>query len=75
VVQVRLEERDAVFAVLREAGLSACSHVIGKPTPNDQVEIYRDAKKVFGAARADLQRACRGELAYRASARQPRLCR
>ncbi|MEK7695371.1 MAG: phosphoribosylformylglycinamidine synthase [Pseudomonadota bacterium] len=56
VVQVRLEERDAVFAVLREAGLSACSHVIGKPNTNDQVEIYRDAKKVFGAARADLQR-------------------
>jgi phosphoribosylformylglycinamidine synthase len=51
VVQVRLEERDAVFAVLREAGLSACSHVIGKPNTNDQIEIYRDAKKVFGAAR------------------------
>lgn len=56
VIQVRAEERDAVFAVLREAGLSACSHVIGKPNTNDQIEIYRDAKKVFGAARADLQR-------------------
>jgi phosphoribosylformylglycinamidine synthase len=56
VIQVRAEERDAVFAVLREAGLSACSHVIGKPNANDQIEIYRDAKKVFGAARADLQR-------------------
>ncbi|MFJ5381485.1 phosphoribosylformylglycinamidine synthase [Cupriavidus sp. CER94] len=56
VIQVRAEERDAVFAVLREAGLSACSHVIGKPNTNDQIEIYRDAKKVYGAARADLQR-------------------
>ncbi|MBV8159122.1 MAG: phosphoribosylformylglycinamidine synthase subunit PurQ, partial [Dyella sp.] len=56
VVQVRLDERDAVFAVLREAGLSACSHVIGKLNTNDQIEIYRDAKKVFGAARSDLQR-------------------
>ncbi|WP_254775847.1 phosphoribosylformylglycinamidine synthase [Ralstonia sp. 25mfcol4.1] len=56
VIQVRAEERDAVFAVLREAGLSACSHVIGKPNTNDQIEIYRDAKKVFGAARVDLQR-------------------
>ena len=56
VIQVRLDERDAVFGVLREAGLSACSHVIGKPNTNDQIEIYRDAKKVFGAARSDLQR-------------------
>ena len=30
--------------------------MIGKPNANDQIEIYRDAKKVFGAARADLQR-------------------
>ena len=56
VIQVRQEERDAVFAVLREAGLSACSHVIGKPNTTDQIEVYRDAKKVFGAPRADLQR-------------------
>jgi phosphoribosylformylglycinamidine synthase len=56
VIQVRLDERDAVFGVLREAGLSACSHVIGKPNATDQLEVYRDAKKVFGAARAELQR-------------------
>ncbi len=55
-IQVRLDERDAVFAVLREAGLSACSHVIGKPNTMDQPEVYRDAKKVFGAACAELQR-------------------
>lgn len=56
VIQVPLDQRDAVFAVLREAGLSACSHVIGKPNTTDQIEIYRDARKVFGAARSELQR-------------------
>lgn len=56
VIQVRQDQRDAVFATLREAGLSACSHVIGKPNHTDQIEIYRDAKKVFGAARSELQR-------------------
>ncbi|UXC34451.1 phosphoribosylformylglycinamidine synthase [Cupriavidus gilardii] len=56
VIQVKLEDRDAVFAALREAGLSACSHVVGKPNGSDQIEIYRDAKKVFGAPRAELQR-------------------
>ncbi|MBY4897545.1 phosphoribosylformylglycinamidine synthase [Cupriavidus sp. AU9028] len=56
VIQVRLDERDAVFAALRESGLSACSHVVGKPNGSDQIEIYRDAKKVFGASRAELQR-------------------
>ncbi|PMY01220.1 hypothetical protein, partial [Pseudomonas sp. GW460-13] len=56
VVQVRMEDRDTVFAVLREAGLSACSHVVGKPNATDQIEVYRDAKKVFGASRTDLQR-------------------
>ncbi|CAG9164298.1 phosphoribosylformylglycinamidine synthase [Cupriavidus pampae] len=56
VIQVRAEQRDAVFGVLREANLSACSHVLGKPNASDQIEIYRDAKKVFGAARSELQR-------------------
>ena len=55
-IQVKQDERDAVFAILRDAGLSACSHVIGKPNTSDQIEIYRDAKKVYGAPRADLQR-------------------
>jgi phosphoribosylformylglycinamidine synthase len=57
VVQVRADERDAVFAVLREHGLGAFSHVIGKPNARGEIEVYRDAKKVFGAARTELQRA------------------
>ena len=67
VIQVRAEERDAVFAVLRAHGLSACSHVIGKPNGNDVIEIYRDAKKVFGQSRVDLQRAW-SEVSWRIAA-------
>ena len=47
-VQVRADERDAVLAVLREGGLSRCSHVIGKPQrERDTVEVWRDAKCVY----------------------------
>ncbi|PLZ03713.1 phosphoribosylformylglycinamidine synthase [Burkholderia sp. WAC0059] len=56
VIQVRASERDAVLGVLREHGLSACSHVIGQLNPRDTIEIYRDAKKIYEAPRAELQR-------------------
>ncbi|MFM0051184.1 phosphoribosylformylglycinamidine synthase [Caballeronia grimmiae] len=57
VVQVRASDRDAVLAALREHGLSACSHVIGKPNERDAIEIYRDAKKIYDAPRVELHRA------------------
>ncbi|GLU35631.1 phosphoribosylformylglycinamidine synthase [Trinickia caryophylli] len=57
VVQVRANERDTVLAKLREQGLGACSHVIGKPNERDAIEVYRDAKKIYDAPRVDLQRA------------------
>jgi phosphoribosylformylglycinamidine synthase len=57
VVQVRAADRDAVLVALREHGLSACSHVIGRPNERDTVEIYRDAKKIYEAPRAELHRA------------------
>ncbi|HEY3599131.1 MAG TPA: phosphoribosylformylglycinamidine synthase [Paraburkholderia sp.] len=57
VVQVRAQDRDAVLATLREHGLSACSHVIGKMNERDAIEIYRDAKKIYDAPRVELQRA------------------
>lgn len=57
VIQVRAQDRDAVFALLREHGLAACSHVIGKPNAEDTIEIWRDTKKIFSASRAELQRA------------------
>ncbi|WP_414451934.1 phosphoribosylformylglycinamidine synthase [Burkholderia sp. 22PA0099] len=57
VVQVRAADRDAVLASLREHGLSACSHVIGTVNERDTVEVFRDAKKIYEAPRAELQRA------------------
>ena len=64
VVQVRAADRDAVFVALREHGLSACSHVIGKPNERDTIEIYRDAKKIYEAPRVELHRAW-GEVSWR----------
>ena len=57
VIQVRTEERDAVFATLRAHGLSQHSHVIGKPNPRGVVEVWRDAKAVFGAPLEQLHKA------------------
>ncbi len=56
VIQVRREDRDAVFAVLRKLGLSAHSHVIGKPNTNSRIEIWRDAKNIFAEPREVLQK-------------------
>ncbi|MFN4003667.1 MAG: phosphoribosylformylglycinamidine synthase [Hylemonella sp.] len=59
VLQVRSAERDAVLAVLRAHGLSACSHVIGKTRPQGsgagELQVWRDAKMVFSAPLRDLQ--------------------
>ncbi|KAF1055869.1 MAG: Phosphoribosylformylglycinamidine synthase [Burkholderia gladioli] len=57
VVQVRAADRDAVLAALREHGLSTCSQVIGSVNERDTVEVFRDAKKIYEAPRAELQRA------------------
>ncbi len=56
VIQISRESRDAVFNVLREFGLSANSHIIGKPNTNGQIEIWRDAKKIFSVPRNVLQK-------------------
>ncbi|MDE1184365.1 phosphoribosylformylglycinamidine synthase [Paraburkholderia sp.] len=66
VIQVRASERDLVLGALREHGLSACSHVIGKLNDRDTVEIYRDAKKIYDAPRAELHRAW-SEVSWRIS--------
>jgi phosphoribosylformylglycinamidine synthase len=55
VLQVRSDERDLVMGVLREFGLSRCSHAIGKVQARDAIEFYRDAKCVFSEPRAKLQ--------------------
>lgn len=61
-LQVRTAERNEVMQVLRAHGLSACSHFVGKTRPagseieagKGEVQVWRDAKAVFGAKLADL---------------------
>ncbi len=57
VIQVRSADRDPVMRVLREAGLSKHSHVIGKPNERGVVEVWRDTKAVFSAPLRDLHQA------------------
>ncbi|MFG6466575.1 phosphoribosylformylglycinamidine synthase [Roseateles sp. BYS87W] len=54
-IQVRAADRDAALQVLRAHGLSKHSHVVAKPNAARQMEVWRDAKKVFGADLGALQ--------------------
>lgn len=54
VIQVRASDRDAVLQVLREAGLSLYTQVIGSLNSSDKIEIYRDGKMIYEIPRADL---------------------
>jgi len=54
VIQVATAERAEVMQVLREAGLSKHSHVIGKPNDRGVIEVWRDTKAVFSAPLRDL---------------------
>jgi len=56
-LQIRRDDRTAVMQSLRDAGLGACSHVVGTQNDRDEVRIWRNARMVFGAKRVDLQRA------------------
>jgi phosphoribosylformylglycinamidine synthase len=56
-IQVPREQRDAALATLRKHGLGRHSHAIGKTNPKRVVEVWRDAKAVFGAPLRDLQQA------------------
>ena len=62
VLQIRTADRAAVMQTLREHGLIQCSHTIGKTRPlaspvdagKGELQVWRDAKKVFGASLSDL---------------------
>ena len=62
VIQIKTAERSEVMQVLRECGLSQHSHVIGKTRPAEsvikagvgEVQVWRDAKRIFGATLQDL---------------------
>ena len=53
-LQIRRSDRPVVMQSLREAGLGACSHVIGAPNETDAVEAWFDARPVVRHPRADL---------------------
>jgi phosphoribosylformylglycinamidine synthase len=57
VLQVPAAQRDSAMAVLRQHGLSRHSHVIGKPNTSGQIEVWRDARKVYSAPLQQLQQA------------------
>jgi len=54
VIQVPTAERDAVMQVLRAAGLSKHSHVIGSPNTTDTIEVFRDGNRIWSRPRAEL---------------------
>ncbi len=64
VVQIRREQREQAMAILRAAGLGACTHFIGSPNPWDEVRVIRNAKAVLREKRVELQRAW-SETSYR----------
>jgi phosphoribosylformylglycinamidine synthase len=57
VLQVRRGDRDAVMAVLREAGLAARSQVIGHPNTQGEVRFVLNGKPLFAEKRVALHRA------------------
>lgn len=57
VVQIQCSDETHVMQLLREHGLGAFSHRIGKLNTQEAIEIYRDAQCVFSAPRAELQQA------------------
>ncbi len=56
VIQVRSEQKSEVMNVLREFGLGACSHIIGKHNDRDVIEFTRDAKLIYTKSRSSLHR-------------------
>jgi phosphoribosylformylglycinamidine synthase len=57
VIQVRHQDTDQVLSALREAGLSKCSHVIGRLNNDDELRFLVNNKIVFSDTRTNLHRA------------------
>jgi phosphoribosylformylglycinamidine synthase len=71
VVQIRRAERSQVMAVLRAAGLGACSQFIGAPNPWDQIRIIRNAKAVLTRSASICSAPGRRPVSACSTARQP----
>ena len=57
VLQVRIADRATVMQALRQFGLGAVSHNVGRLNPRDQIEVFCDARRVFARERTELQQA------------------
>jgi phosphoribosylformylglycinamidine synthase len=57
VIQIHKADRAHVMQRLREAGLGACSHVIGHLNASDELHVIRATKPLLVEKRVDLQRA------------------
>jgi phosphoribosylformylglycinamidine synthase len=57
VLQIRRSEREAVMKVLREAGLSMESHVIGHPNDAGEIRVVVNARPLYARKRSELHRA------------------
>jgi phosphoribosylformylglycinamidine synthase len=57
VIQVRRAARTAVMQTLRDAGLGACSHIVGTLNDADEIRVWRNAKSALAVRRVELQRA------------------
>jgi len=64
VLQVKRADRSEVMRLLRDAGLGACTHLIGTLNDRDEIRVWRNAKRVFSAPRVELQQLW-GETSYR----------
>jgi phosphoribosylformylglycinamidine synthase len=56
VLQIRSADRSRVMAVLRDAGLGDCTHVIGQLNPRDEIRLTRNNRSVFHGKRDHVQR-------------------
>jgi phosphoribosylformylglycinamidine synthase len=56
VIQVRAEQKSDAMNMLREHGLGACSHIIGKLNDRHVIEFTRDAKVIYQQPRTALHR-------------------
>jgi len=56
VIQVRAEQKSEAMNILREHGLGACSHIIGKLNDRQVIEFTRDAKVIYQQPRTALHR-------------------
>ncbi len=55
VIQVRQTEQEAVLIQLAQAGLAACSHPVGVPQTDQQIQFRQHGRVLWDTTRAELQ--------------------